>query len=387
MKKFIGILLSVALIVTMMPVCSLAASTSNTELRIFTAVPTTYLESEEIGTNTFFMGKGDARTFLFSASTVKSNGDSTLTWLGPKAGDFKIYEVTTTKNTKGEIKTKRTLLKNPPFKITYNAKVEGFDKTQLKGLKPVKIQLNKYVPFGTVYQLKYVGTIGKTGKKPSQDQDSIYFIASNFKNGFTVNSIEFSVSPTMAKEDANKLPVTGQKLYLFNTVSGSPVHWDIDPAKAKIYNEYNKDVTAKFEVAKDENGVYLKTDKKIYGLYQIVYDRGSEAGMAIFAVNDSQKGVDDAKSVAPTLKTKVAKKKVTLTISSKGKYLQDGYQVYRSTKKTSGFKKIGTTESKSYIDTTAKAKKTYYYKVRTYKMLDGTYFYGKWSKVMKVKAK
>ena len=41
----------------------------------------------------------------------------------------------------------------------------------------------------------------------------------------------------------------------------------------------------------------------------------------------------------------------------------EGYAIYRSTKKSSGYKKIGTAEENTYLDTAATAKKTYYYKV------------------------
>ena len=58
------------------------------------------------------------------------------------------------------------------------------------------------------------------------------------------------------------------------------------------------------------------------------------------------------------------------------------YQVYRSTKKSSGFKKAITT-SKKYYTNTSELKKgvTYYYKVRGYKYLNGKYYYSSWSDV------
>ena len=39
------------------------------------------------------------------------------------------------------------------------------------------------------------------------------------------------------------------------------------------------------------------------------------------------------------------------------------YYVYRSTKKSSGYKKVATVEEESYTDTKAKKGTTYYYKV------------------------
>jgi len=64
-----------------------------------------------------------------------------------------------------------------------------------------------------------------------------------------------------------------------------------------------------------------------------------------------------------------------------------GYRVYRSTKKSSGFKKIATVKKgkTSYTDKKAKANKKYYYRVRGYKSAGGTNVYGSYSAVKSVK--
>ncbi|WP_294468530.1 leucine-rich repeat protein [uncultured Anaerofustis sp.] len=59
------------------------------------------------------------------------------------------------------------------------------------------------------------------------------------------------------------------------------------------------------------------------------------------------------------------------------------YDIYRSTKKNKGFKKIKTTSFRKYINTNLKSKKTYYYKVRA---IYGSYK-GSFSKVYKVRIK
>lgn len=63
------------------------------------------------------------------------------------------------------------------------------------------------------------------------------------------------------------------------------------------------------------------------------------------------------------LKAKAGKKKVTVTFrkATGG----TSYEIYRSTKKTKGYKKIKTTKSAKYVDKKVKKKKRYYYKVRT----------------------
>lgn len=65
-----------------------------------------------------------------------------------------------------------------------------------------------------------------------------------------------------------------------------------------------------------------------------------------------------------------------------------GYEVYRSTKKTKGFKKVKTTTAVKFVNKKlkkGKTYKTYYYKVRAYKVYNGKKIYGKFSKVKKVK--
>lgn len=65
----------------------------------------------------------------------------------------------------------------------------------------------------------------------------------------------------------------------------------------------------------------------------------------------------------------------------------DGYQVYRAAKKGGKYTKIVTSYKLSALNKSVKKGKTYYYKVRGYKDIDGKTVYTKWSNVITKKAK
>lgn len=61
------------------------------------------------------------------------------------------------------------------------------------------------------------------------------------------------------------------------------------------------------------------------------------------------------------------------------------YELYMSTKKTSGYKRIYSGTKTSYTKTKLKKGKTYYFKVRTYRSFDGDKLYSSYSSVKKLK--
>lgn len=85
-----------------------------------------------------------------------------------------------------------------------------------------------------------------------------------------------------------------------------------------------------------------------------------------------------------TLKSKKSKQ---ATISWKKISGASGYEIYRSTKSKSGFKKIKTITKTSYTNTKLTSKKRYYYKVRAYRTVNGTKIYSSYSTTKYVKIK
>ena len=94
------------------------------------------------------------------------------------------------------------------------------------------------------------------------------------------------------------------------------------------------------------------------------------------------------KTATPTLKvTSIEKGKATLSWTNVSG--ESGYQIYYSTSKSSGYKKysnVGVNKSKSTVSGLTRGK-TYYFKVRTYKKVDGKTIYGDFSSVKSIKVK
>jgi len=117
---------------------------------------------------------------------------------------------------------------------------------------------------------------------------------------------------------------------------------------------------------------YLQQDKKTkkYGAYS-----------SILTTTTKTKTPSITKMTAGRKKATAKWKKVTGAT---------GYEVYMSTKKSSGYKKIGTTTKNSkvtYTKTKLKSRKTYYFKIRTYRTVNGKKVYSSYSKVKSVKVK
>ena len=93
---------------------------------------------------------------------------------------------------------------------------------------------------------------------------------------------------------------------------------------------------------------------------------------------DTENAVESLKLIA---KSSAKKGSITVKWTVKGDAsAADGYQVWKSTKQSKGYKKAITTAKKSYKNTKGLKKGTrYYYKVRAYKVVDGKKVYSDWS--------
>lgn len=118
-------------------------------------------------------------------------------------------------------------------------------------------------------------------------------------------------------------------------------------------------------------------------------DSGQEGGTDTEAVDTNEDKAETIEAVKATqikLKSKLVKVKgktaISLTWSKTGDAKLDGYEVRRSVKKNSGYgtKPYKQTKSTKYTNSKSLKKgRTYYYKVRGYKIIDGKKVYTKWS--------
>ena len=91
--------------------------------------------------------------------------------------------------------------------------------------------------------------------------------------------------------------------------------------------------------------------------------------------------IEAVKNFNPKAKSKVVRlkngKKAVLLTWDKGNVELDGVEIYRSTKRNSGYgkKPIFTTKKETYCNSTVKKGKTYYYKLRGFVVVEGRKYY------------
>ena len=128
----------------------------------------------------------------------------------------------------------------------------------------------------------------------------------------------------------------------------------------------------------------LKTGTKYYYKVKALRTEGTET-----AESDYSKYVSARPYLSkPTVKLTAGKKKVTVKWNRIDGAA--GYKVYRSTKKSSGYKCIATVKkgsTKSLVNKKLKKGKRYYYKVCAYVKVSGKYVYSSYSSARSAKAK
>ncbi len=140
------------------------------------------------------------------------------------------------------------------------------------------------------------------------------------------------------------------------------------------------------------NGTILRKGKD----YELSYKNNKSVGTATIVIKGKGNyiGTKKIKFYITPKKATITKaqnrKKRTVTLKWKRDKNVSGYEIYRSVKKNVGYikvKEISKNKTVSFIDKNLKKGRTYYYKVRSYKKLKGSIYYGPNSKEKAVKIK
>lgn len=135
---------------------------------------------------------------------------------------------------------------------------------------------------------------------------------------------------------------------------------------------------------------FSATPNRYYYVSSLVVDgrdQGSKTSYTFYNVTADHTIRADFKKVATPVKLKVTAGKKKATVKWKKASGVSGYQVYRATKKKGKYKKVKTLAKTRFVNKKLKRGKTYYYKVRAYKNVNGKKVYGAYSKIAKVKTK
>lgn len=150
--------------------------------------------------------------------------------------------------------------------------------------------------------------------------------------------------------------------------------------KSSGYSKVNKTPVTSMSF----NSKSLKTGTKYYYKVKALRTEGTETAESGYSKYVSARPYLSK----PTMKLTAGKKKVTVKWNRINGAA--GYKVYRSTKKSSGYKCIATVKkgsTKSLVNKKLKKGKRYYYQVRAYVKVSGKYVYSSYSSARSAKAK
>ena len=183
-------------------------------------------------------------------------------------------------------------------------------------------------------------------------------------------------------------PKTTSKITATQTTTSITLSWNkvtgADGYRVYVYNTSTK----KYDKLKDVKNPTLKvTSLKAGTAYKYKIKAYKKDDGAIYgAASDAFETC--TKPATPTLKVTSTKTGVA-SLSWNNVAGESGYQVYYSTKKDSGYKKLATYKANTVKGTKSnlKSKSTYYFKVRAYKVTESGTVYSSWSSVKQIKIK
>ena len=331
-------------------------------------------------------------TVTLNNKTLKLNKDYTVSYSNNKnIGTAKILikgigeyegEKTVTFNI---IPPKVTNLKSS--KKTYNSITLSWDKIDnVTGYKVYKYdkKSNSYKYLATTNTNTYTDKSLKASSTYSYRVRAYKVVNSTTYNGSYSNTIDVKTSPNYAPkvtglklktQKSDSLTISWNKI---NNVTGYKVYrYDVKTESYKLIKTISNASTTSYT-----NSKLTSATKYLYKVrsYKIVNNKTHNGDY-------SSSLAATTKPPTPTVKlTSPSTKKIKLTwtnISSR----TTGYNIYMATSKNGTYKNIGSTSKKSFTKGSLKKGKTYYFKVRAYRTIDGKKVYSSYSSIKSIKCK
>lgn len=254
------------------------------------------------------------------------------------------------------------------------------------------------IPYGT-FLYSYADTVEKARSEAQhvirlvQGKNLTYPIYYDMEDNSVMNKIDSKTAGEIAQTFLNTLEANGYK----NVAVYSSKSLFETKLTADIFNRYPRWVAHYNDTCGYQGSYHMwqYTNKGqidgITGNVDLDYKIGNwtSAGYtpAPATPTTAVKKTTVSKPKATTIKSLKKSGKKAVKITYKKVSGVSGYQIYMSTKKKSGYKKIATLSSKksSYTKGKLKKGKKYYFKVRTMKKVSGKYRYSSFSKVRSIK--
>ena len=260
------------------------------------------------------------------------------------------------------------------------------------------------IPYGT-FLYSYADTVEKARSEAQhvvrlvQGKNLTYPIYYDMEDNSVMNKIDSKTAGEIAQTFLNTLEANGYKnvaVYSSKSLFETKLTADIFNRYPRWVAHYNDtcgyqgsyhmwQYTNKGQIDGITGNVDL--DYKIGNWTSAGYTPAPATPVAPPTPKSGVKKTTVSKPKATTIKSLKKRGKKAVKITYKKVSGVSGYQIYMSTKKKSGYKKIATLSSKksSYTKGKLKKGKKYYFKVRTMKKVSGKYKYSSFSKVRSIK--
>ena len=260
------------------------------------------------------------------------------------------------------------------------------------------------IPYGT-FLYSYADTVEKARSEAQhvvrlvQGKNLTYPIYYDMEDNSVMNKIDSKTAGEIAQTFLNTLEANGYKnvaVYSSKSLFETKLTADIFNRYPRWVAHYNDtcgyqgsyhmwQYTNKGQIDGITGNVDL--DYKIGNWTSAGYTPAPATPVAPATPTTAVKKTTVSKPKATTIKSLKKRGKKAVKITYKKVSGVSGYQIYMSTKKKSGYKKIVTLSSKksSYTKGKLKKGKKYYFKVRTMKKVSGKYRYSSFSKVRSIK--